>query len=172
MDVTRPGQTGSEGLKVPVIYASSPYFAGTARSFAFWDVKQEVGAESPPRGPMSGPPFQAGRTRISNSLVNTWVSRGFSMAHSEARRSRHLRRGASRRERGVSRPSRRGWSRSSRQTGAPVSTCWSAWRPPRMGGRTSSTVWSSRSVSTDGSNLNSPPRVARNYFIAITCSTN
>ena len=29
-DVTRPGQTETEGLKVPVIYESSPYFAGTA----------------------------------------------------------------------------------------------------------------------------------------------
>ena len=84
VDVTRPAETGSEGLKVPVIYASSPYFAGTARSFAFWDVKQEVGAESPPRGPMSGPPYQAGRTRISNSLVSTWVPRGFAVVHSEA----------------------------------------------------------------------------------------
>src|SRR6185503_15443864 len=55
VDVTRPGQTGSEGLKVPVIYSSSPYFAGTSRGLVFWDVKQEVGAESPPRGPMSGP---------------------------------------------------------------------------------------------------------------------
>jgi X-Pro dipeptidyl-peptidase len=84
VSVTRPGQTGSEGLKVPVIYASSPYFAGTARNFAFWDVKQEVGAESPPRGPMSGAPYQADRTRISNSLVNTWVPRGFAVVHSEA----------------------------------------------------------------------------------------
>src|SRR5204862_509400 len=29
-DVTRPGQTEMEGLTVPVIYESSPYFAGTA----------------------------------------------------------------------------------------------------------------------------------------------
>src|SRR5688572_18326158 len=84
VDVTRPTQTESEGLKVPVIYASSPYFAGTARSFAFWDVKQELGVESPPRGPMSGPAYQADRTRISNSLINTWVPRGFAVVHSEA----------------------------------------------------------------------------------------
>ena len=31
VDVTRPGQTALEGLKVPVLYSSSPYFAGTAR---------------------------------------------------------------------------------------------------------------------------------------------
>ena len=84
VDVTRPEQTESEGIKVPIIYSSSPYFAGTARTFAFWDVKQEVGAESPARGPMSGPPYQAERTRIANSLVNTWVPRGFAVVHSEA----------------------------------------------------------------------------------------
>ena len=30
VDVTRPRQTETEGLKLPVIYNSSPYFAGTA----------------------------------------------------------------------------------------------------------------------------------------------
>lgn len=82
--VTRPAETESEGLRVAVIYGSSPYYAGTARNFAFWDVKQELDAESPPRGPMSGPPYQPDRTRISNSLVNTWVPRGFAVVHSEA----------------------------------------------------------------------------------------
>ena len=84
VDVTRPAQTESEGLKVPVIYSSSPYFAGTARDLVFWDVKQEVGAESPQRGPMSGPPYRPDRMRISNALVNTWVPRGFAVVHSEA----------------------------------------------------------------------------------------
>ena len=83
VNVTRPAQTDS-GLKLPVIYASSPYFAGVAQTFAFWDVKQEVGADSPPRGPMSGPTYQANRTRISNSLLNTFVPRGFVVVHSEA----------------------------------------------------------------------------------------
>ena len=84
VDVTRPGQTETEGLKVAVVYSSSPYFAGVAETFAFWDVKQEVGAESPKRGPMSGPAYRGDRTRISNSLVNTWVPRGFAVVHSEA----------------------------------------------------------------------------------------
>ena len=30
VDVTRPQQTDTEGLKVPVLYESSPYFAGTS----------------------------------------------------------------------------------------------------------------------------------------------
>jgi X-Pro dipeptidyl-peptidase len=84
VDVTRPVQTETEGLKVPIVYGSSPYFAGTARDLAMWDVKQELGAESPKRGRMAGPAYRAERTRISNALVNTWVPRGFAVVHSEA----------------------------------------------------------------------------------------
>ena len=35
VDVTRPKQTETEGLKLPVVYESSPYYAGTA-AFAEW----------------------------------------------------------------------------------------------------------------------------------------
>ena len=83
VNVTRPVQTDS-GLKVPVVYASSPYFAGVAQTFAFWDVRQELGVESPARARMSGPTYQATRTRISSSLLNTFVPRGFAVVHSEA----------------------------------------------------------------------------------------
>ena len=41
VDVIRPQQTDTEGLKLPVIYESSPYFAGTsstAREY-FWNVR-------------------------------------------------------------------------------------------------------------------------------------
>ena len=83
VDVTRPAQTDS-GLRVPVIYQSSPYFAGVAQTFAFWDVRQELGAESPKRGAMVGPRYDGQRTRISQALVGTWVPRGFAVVHSEA----------------------------------------------------------------------------------------
>ena len=49
VSVCRPQQTDTEGLKVPVIYISSPYFAGTGpngREF-FWDPKHELGANPP-----------------------------------------------------------------------------------------------------------------------------
>jgi X-Pro dipeptidyl-peptidase len=82
--VTRPRQTETEGLKVPVVYGSSPYYAGVARTFAFWDVRQELGEPSPARGAMSGPAYDSTRTRISNQLVRTWVPRGFAVVHSEA----------------------------------------------------------------------------------------
>ena len=84
-DVTRPRQTETEGLKVPVIYESSPYFAGTSGNRQFlWDVKQEVGAEPPPRTSQPEIPFQPERARVSMSLVNTWVPRGFAVVHSDA----------------------------------------------------------------------------------------
>ena len=82
--VTRPRQTETEGLRVPVVYGSSPYYAGVARSFAFWNVRQELGEPSPPRGAMLGPPHDSTRTRISNQLVRTWVPRGFAVVHSDA----------------------------------------------------------------------------------------
>ncbi|MES2524601.1 MAG: Xaa-Pro dipeptidyl-peptidase [Gemmatimonadota bacterium] len=84
VDVTRPGQTESEGLKVSVLYGSSPYFAGTARGQVNWDVNQELGAPPVPRGKMNAPAYQAGRRRISNALVNDWVPRGFAVVHSSA----------------------------------------------------------------------------------------
>ena len=85
VDVTRPGPTESEGLKVPVIYESSPYFAGTSGPREFlWDVKQEVGAPPPKRTSQPAIAFRGDRTRISNSQVNAWVPRGFAVVHSES----------------------------------------------------------------------------------------
>jgi len=85
VDVTRPRQTDTEGLKVPVVYESSPYFAGTSGNREFlWDVKQEVGAEPPVRAHQPEIEFKAARTNISNSQFATWVPRGFAVVHSEA----------------------------------------------------------------------------------------
>jgi X-Pro dipeptidyl-peptidase len=84
VDVTRPQQTDTEGLKVAVVYASSPYFAGTMKNQKMWDVKQEIGADSPPR-PVNVPAaFTAVRPIIANDEVDTWVPRGFAVVHSEA----------------------------------------------------------------------------------------
>ncbi|MGD8276412.1 MAG: Xaa-Pro dipeptidyl-peptidase [Gemmatimonadota bacterium] len=80
--VVRPGQTAG-GLKVPVIYETSPYFSGTAAITGMWDVKQEVGEPPPPR--VALPPVRARiRPGISGSLVSTWVPRGFAVVHSES----------------------------------------------------------------------------------------
>jgi len=84
VDVTRPRQTDSEGLRVSVLYGSSPYFAGTSRGQVNWNVQQELNDQPQPRGVMLNPPYQATRSRISNALVNEWVPRGFAVVHSEA----------------------------------------------------------------------------------------
>ncbi|WP_309720385.1 Xaa-Pro dipeptidyl-peptidase [Armatimonas sp.] len=85
VNVTRQKQTETEGLKVPVIYESSPYFAGTSSGTSdLWDVRHEVGAEPPARTEYPSIMFRPNQTTISNSLVGTWVPRGFAVVHSEA----------------------------------------------------------------------------------------
>lgn len=84
VDVTRPAQTAT-GLKVAVIYETSPYFAGTVNDRDhLWDVRQEVDAPPPPRVSQAKPPYDTTRHRISNSQVRTWVPRGFAVVHSES----------------------------------------------------------------------------------------
>jgi len=83
--VIRQKQTETEGLKVPVVYESSPYFAGTGNGRQIlWDVRHELGAEPPPRTAKPEIPFDPNRTSVSNALVSTWVPRGFAVVHSEA----------------------------------------------------------------------------------------
>ncbi len=85
VDVTRQMQTGTEGLRVPVIYESSPYFAGTANGQSIlWDVRHELGLDPPARATTPAIRFDPNRTSVSNSLVATWVPRGFAVVHSEA----------------------------------------------------------------------------------------
>jgi X-Pro dipeptidyl-peptidase len=84
VDVTRPRETETEGLKVSIVYGSSPYYAGTARGQVNWNVQQELGVQPQPRGRMNAPAYQPNRHRISNALVNEWVPRGFAVVHSEA----------------------------------------------------------------------------------------
>jgi X-Pro dipeptidyl-peptidase len=85
VDVTRQKQTDTEGLHVPVIYESSPYYSGTSGPREFlWNVKQEVGAPPPPRIDQPAILFQPVKNKISDSLVTTWLPRGFAVVHSEA----------------------------------------------------------------------------------------
>ncbi|MEF8984773.1 MAG: Xaa-Pro dipeptidyl-peptidase [Bacteroidales bacterium] len=84
--VTRPRQTETEGLKLPVIYVSSPYFAGTGPGDKeyFWDVRQELHTEPPERQHFSPIEPEGQRPIISKSHVKEWVPRGFIVVHSEA----------------------------------------------------------------------------------------
>ncbi len=85
VSVTRPAQTETEGLKLPVVYVSSPYFAGVASggSELFWDVKHELGETvDPPFDP--GVKRRGERPIISNSHIKTWVPRGYIVVHSSS----------------------------------------------------------------------------------------
>ena len=84
VDVTRPKQTDTEGLKVAVVYESSPYFSGTGTTDSqyFWDPKQELGDKPPKRNPMPAVAFESKRPLMSTGMLNTWVPRGFAVVHS------------------------------------------------------------------------------------------
>jgi X-Pro dipeptidyl-peptidase len=86
VDVTRPAQTESEGLRVPVIYETSPYYSGTGGlDFDhFWNLRHAVGGEPEARTPMPGITHRAEQEIISNSHVRTWVPRGFAVVHSQS----------------------------------------------------------------------------------------
>ena len=84
VDVTRPTQT-EDGLKLPVIYESSPYYAGVAGNDPnlFYDVKHEIGAPEKPIA--NGVVVRRGkRPIISNSLIKTWIPRGYIVVHSSS----------------------------------------------------------------------------------------
>lgn len=86
VDVTRPYQTDSEGLKLPIVYVSSPYFAGVAPDVdgGFWDVKHELGQPAN-KERVHAPVTRTGeRPIISNSHIKTWVPRGYIVVHSSS----------------------------------------------------------------------------------------
>jgi Predicted acyl esterases len=86
VDVTRPQQTETEGLRLPVIYESSPYFAGVASmdNKYNWNVKQQLDGPSPDR--LKAPAIiRTGRqASISTSQTRTWIPFGFIVVHSSA----------------------------------------------------------------------------------------
>ncbi|MBO6880154.1 Xaa-Pro dipeptidyl-peptidase [Winogradskyella sp.] len=85
VSVTRPEQTETEGLKLPVIYVTSPYFAGVAADApgTMWDVKHELGGKSKER---FHPEVKRRGERpiISNSHIRKWVPRGYIVVHSSS----------------------------------------------------------------------------------------
>lgn len=84
VSVCRPKQTETEGLKVPVIYESSPYYSGTSSddSGFFWDPKQELGTAPKERKNPPAIEQQSRRPIISRSQTRDWVPRGFAVVHS------------------------------------------------------------------------------------------
>ncbi len=84
VSVTRQKQTDTEGLKVPAVYESSPYYSGTGSTDKehFWSPRQELGAD-PPKHLMPLPIEQEShRPSISRSHESEWIPRGFAVVHS------------------------------------------------------------------------------------------
>ena len=85
VDVTRPRQTDTEGLKLPVVYESSPYFAGTGNGRQhLWNVRQELQTTPSERTHVPEIVARGERPVISRSQVNQWVPRGFIVVHSSS----------------------------------------------------------------------------------------
>ena len=83
--ITRPFQTDSEGLTLPVIYVTSPYFAGVAPETegAFWNVNHELGEKV---AGIVHPEVtrKVKRPIISNSHIKKWIPRGYIVVHSSS----------------------------------------------------------------------------------------
>jgi X-Pro dipeptidyl-peptidase len=85
VSVTRQEQTETQKLKLPIIYVTSPYFAGVAPFVdgLFWNVKHELGATTVPR--VHAEVTRTGeRPIISNSHIKKWVPRGYIVVHSSS----------------------------------------------------------------------------------------
>jgi X-Pro dipeptidyl-peptidase len=86
VDVTRPKQTDTEGLKLPVIYESSPYFAGTSSldKQYFWTVRVPLNTVPPAHKNPPAIERRGKRPIISASQTRAWIPYGFIVVHSSA----------------------------------------------------------------------------------------
>jgi X-Pro dipeptidyl-peptidase len=85
VSVTRPKQT-NDGLRLPVVYETSPYYAGTAQFVdgLFWDIRHNLGEKAP--RPRVHPEVQRRGERpvISMSQTKDWIPRGYIVVHSSS----------------------------------------------------------------------------------------
>ena len=90
VDVSRPKETDTDGLKVPVIFEDSPYYAGGSDSPNF-SVDHELGV--PPAARIRAPDFfprPRPRARASAPRYeNYFVPRGYAVVHAESPGSGH-----------------------------------------------------------------------------------
>ncbi len=86
VSVTRPRQTESKGLKLPVIYATSPYYAGTGKGKPehLWDPHQELGEKPKKRKNQPAVKRKGMRPIISKSQAKQWAPRGYIVVHSSS----------------------------------------------------------------------------------------
>lgn len=88
--ITRPAQTNNGGLKLPVIYSSSPYYGLRLSALLnpfdkgkFWKVKHELG-EKPKPHKHSNHGTRTKRPMMSRFTEMQWVPRGFIMVYSSS----------------------------------------------------------------------------------------
>lgn len=86
VSVTRPLQTATEALQLPVIYETSPYYAGVAPDVPnlMWNVEHELGEASTVARVHPEVKRTGKRPIISNSLINEWIPRGYIVVHSSS----------------------------------------------------------------------------------------
>ncbi len=86
VSVTRPGPTDTEQLKVPVIYQTSPYYAGmgSVDPKFMWNPRQEIGTEPPKHEDAPEIEQQSLRPVLSKEHLAEWVPRGFAVVHSSS----------------------------------------------------------------------------------------
>ncbi|HUF03180.1 MAG TPA: Xaa-Pro dipeptidyl-peptidase [Aridibacter sp.] len=86
VSVTRPKQTETDGLKLPVVYESSPYYSGTAGFVPglFWNIRHNLGEPAPE--PRVHPEIlrRGERPVISRSQTSDWIPRGYIVVHSSS----------------------------------------------------------------------------------------
>ena len=83
-DFSAPREVLTDGLKVPVVFEDSPYYAGFAPAYSNWVVDHELGM--PPASRALAPFWAAFNTSptISTRYESTWVPRGFAVVHAES----------------------------------------------------------------------------------------
>ncbi len=86
VSVTRPQQTDTQGLKVPVIYQSSPYYSGTGSTSEdyMWSPRQDLNSLPPKHELPPDIPQTAKRPRLAGDHIGEWVPRGFAVVHSSS----------------------------------------------------------------------------------------
>ena len=86
VSVTRPNQTEYGGLRVPAVYITSPYFAGTGSTDVeyMWNPRQQLGDPPPIRKRPPATTLRARRPVISKTHTRDWVPRGFAVVHSSS----------------------------------------------------------------------------------------
>jgi X-Pro dipeptidyl-peptidase len=86
VSVTRPKQTDTENLRVPVIYQSSPYYAGmgSTQKAHMWSPMQQLGMKPPEHEIPPAIPQKSLRPVLSREHIAEWVPRGFAVVHSSS----------------------------------------------------------------------------------------